>query len=706
MKKQVLALFLSIFFTIGCLGAAEVKKPAKPSPVPEVNMDIDQFMGLSLTSWCNLCFKNLREYTRSEYSSFIDIPTLLSKDTFLALLKHFQTSTINSDTKYGMTKNTNWVKPPDDGVEVKTILSFPYAQRVILKPGETAVITGDLHSSLHSTLRNLLRMLSEKLIKDNFKLAKGYFMFFLGDISDRGRYGAESWATIIRLKIANPDRVFIMKGNHEDTSVNKVWGFQKELFDKYQIGTDELENVYKILPEVTFLGCQNSFVQLCHGGIELGYNPQDLLLFSNESSQISYQALTMADPSRGIYGNIDRTRVISELPEPWHGEVLSLGLNIDLPVFGFNTSDFFTKLKIGRGDVLAATQPFTKILFEKITRETPGATLHSIFRGHQHSDSATTEESFSGFNVFDESGLHPGLLEPGRAPGIAFPIGSQTIYTLFSAPEALGANYDCFVTIKTGPTYADWQLRIFEYYLDEDRKNLLVMEYPRNMIDIGSYLQTNKDGSFSWRKTSELTISQIRELVSNLTASMSIFPERLEESLPKLIFNIHNFAQQSIHPHLRKDQVEYIAKQLKLMLFTFNSQLNKPTVKEKLTAEIKTQLKDWANGLIAISKKSDSFSKSDITSRLKLIFPPEHTKKAAETKAAQPTLIKGTKASPPPPPLLPGIKKASPPPPPPLPIKVAVQKMKYKTQNSKGILKKGAEYVVDFIKKLNEKFFK
>ena len=82
-----------------------------------------------------------------------------------------------------------------------------------------AAFHGDLHGNVHA-LNSYLASLAHKgyldkhnpfrIIKDNF------YLIFLGDYVDRGDFGVETIYTILRLKIENPDHVFMVRGNHED----------------------------------------------------------------------------------------------------------------------------------------------------------------------------------------------------------------------------------------------------------------------------------------------------------------------------------------------------------------------------------------------------------------------------------------------------------------------------------------------------------
>jgi len=95
----------------------------------------------------------------------------------------------------------------------------PFAAKLVLPNDATVILMGDLHGDVRSLLCTLDE-LTERKILDGFKFreSKHYFLF-LGDFTDRGAYGAEVLYTLFSLKLANPDRVYFARGNHEDFNI-------------------------------------------------------------------------------------------------------------------------------------------------------------------------------------------------------------------------------------------------------------------------------------------------------------------------------------------------------------------------------------------------------------------------------------------------------------------------------------------------------
>ena len=70
-------------------------------------------------------------------------------------------------------------------------------------------------------------------------------MLFLGDYVDRGFHSVETFSLILCLKLRYRDRVTILRGNHENREINKIYGFFDECFKKY--GN---ENIWKLFSDI------------------------------------------------------------------------------------------------------------------------------------------------------------------------------------------------------------------------------------------------------------------------------------------------------------------------------------------------------------------------------------------------------------------------------------------------------------------------
>jgi hypothetical protein len=171
----------------------------------------------------------------------------------------------------------------------------PYAEKIVAKPGEEYILHGDLHGDIISLVTQLDDLYKAGKMDNNFKLKPGVKLMFLGDYVDRGSYGSEVWYTLMRLANANPKQVTLIRGNHEDAGVADRYGFTNELYSKFGRDSktkdlyDQINKTHELMPVVAYLGNeQGKFLQLCHGGIESGYNPGPLLDSKNDHA---YQQL-------------------------------------------------------------------------------------------------------------------------------------------------------------------------------------------------------------------------------------------------------------------------------------------------------------------------------------------------------------------------------------------------------------------------------
>lgn len=123
----------------------------------------------------------------------------------------------------------------------------------------TVVVVGDLHGQLHDVIF---------LLRDSGFPSQNRFYVFNGDYVDRGAWGLETFLLLLAWKVFMPDRVFLLRGNHESKYCTSVYGFEKEVMTKYG---DKGKHVYR-----KCLGCFEGLplasiiaerVYTAHGGL-------------------------------------------------------------------------------------------------------------------------------------------------------------------------------------------------------------------------------------------------------------------------------------------------------------------------------------------------------------------------------------------------------------------------------------------------------
>ncbi|KAJ1371658.1 hypothetical protein KIN20_033644 [Parelaphostrongylus tenuis] len=97
--------------------------------------------------------------------------------------------------------------------------------RANLSESLPAFVVGDLHGQLVD-LRKIIERCGDP--------SRNTYVF-LGDYVDRGTQGLELAILLFAYQIRYPDRVFLLRGNHEDVNTTSTYGFYDECMIKYGI---------------------------------------------------------------------------------------------------------------------------------------------------------------------------------------------------------------------------------------------------------------------------------------------------------------------------------------------------------------------------------------------------------------------------------------------------------------------------------------
>lgn len=136
--------------------------------------------------------------------------------------------------------------------EAKRILE---SQPVLLDLEAPLKIVGDIHGQYYDLLR----------IFEYGKEPPLANYLFLGDYVDRGRQSIETICLLFAYKIKFPENFFLLRGNHESTTINRIYGFYDECKRRYNVQIWKQFSVcFDVLPIAALI---DDKIFCMHGGL-------------------------------------------------------------------------------------------------------------------------------------------------------------------------------------------------------------------------------------------------------------------------------------------------------------------------------------------------------------------------------------------------------------------------------------------------------
>ncbi|GMI72042.1 type one serine/threonine protein phosphatase 6 [Hibiscus trionum] len=167
-------------------------------------------------------------------------------------------------------------------------------QPILLELEAPIKICGDIHGQYS----DLLRLFEN----GGFPPRSNYL--FLGDYVDRGKQSLETICLLLAYKIKYPQNIFLLRGNHECASVNRVYGFYDECKRRYNVRLWRVfTDCFNFLPVAALV---EERIFCMHGGLSPELRSMDQIRKIKRPTDVPESGLLCdllwSDPSKDILG--------------------------------------------------------------------------------------------------------------------------------------------------------------------------------------------------------------------------------------------------------------------------------------------------------------------------------------------------------------------------------------------------------------------
>ncbi|CAD8079587.1 unnamed protein product [Paramecium primaurelia] len=199
-------------------------------------------------------------------------------------------------------KNVNLTESEVRGLCVKARDIF-ISQPILLELEAPLKICGDVHGQYF----DLLRLFEY----GGYPPESNYL--FLGDYVDRGKQSLETICLLLAYKIKYPENFFLLRGNHECASINRIYGFYDECKRRYTIKLwKTFTDCFNCLPVAALI---DEKILCMHGGLSPELSNLEQIRRIMRPTDVPDTGLLCdllwSDPDKDVQGWADNERGVS-----------------------------------------------------------------------------------------------------------------------------------------------------------------------------------------------------------------------------------------------------------------------------------------------------------------------------------------------------------------------------------------------------------
>ena len=184
-----------------------------------------------------------------------------------------------------------------------TSMEILKSQPALLELEAPIQIVGDVHGQFTDLLR----------LFENCGFPPDANYLFLGDYVDRGKNGVDTIALLLAYKVKYPENFFLLRGNHECASINRIYGFYDECKRRYSIKLwKKFQDVFNALPMVAVI---DEKIFCVHAGLSPDLNSIEQINHIRRPTDVPDSGVTCdllwSDPDPDISGWAENDRGVS-----------------------------------------------------------------------------------------------------------------------------------------------------------------------------------------------------------------------------------------------------------------------------------------------------------------------------------------------------------------------------------------------------------